>query len=122
MRRLRTSEGNARRWAGLALRRLSGAISKFLGMDLHEDGSVTVHGLEQTRRTVDLMAPFGPVAHSVQLLRDQPEKTLRFYQSYSQACFRLGRRAQSFEGQLEAFHVAMDEVPCEARPTLRRVA
>lgn len=116
------TDGNLSRWAALAMQRLLRAIDRFLGMELHEDGSVSVPGVEERRRTVDLMAPFGPVAHGVQLLRGQPEKTLRFYQAYARACFHLGRRSQSFEGQLEAFTVALREVPCEALPRLRRVA
>jgi hypothetical protein len=116
------STSNHARWSLLAMQRLGSAISQFLGMDLHEDGSVTVHGLEEPRRTVDLVAPFGPVAHNVQLLRGRPQRILAFYQAYSRACLRLGRRSQSFEGQLEALTAAMGEVPCEPRPVLRRIS
>ena len=110
------------RWARLAMRRMEDAVERFLGVQLSEDGSVLVEGAGEALRTVDLCEPFRSVAHNVQLLRDQPERTLEFYEVYSALCMRLGPRADSFEGQVEVFQRAIDAVPCERRPMLRRVA
>lgn len=110
------------RWARLAMRRMEDAFARFLGLELKEDGSVHVEGAEGSRRTVDLCEPFRSVAHNVQLLRDQPERTLEFYEVYSALCMRMGPRAESFDGQVEVFQKAIEAVPCERRPMLRRVA
>ncbi len=104
-----------------ALDTMAGAVSRFLGMDLLPDGSVRVHGLEAPKRTVDLVAPFGPVAHTLQLLRDRPDDLVAFYQEYSRRVSTLGRRAESFDGQLEAFQGAAQVVPGNVRPRLKRV-
>ena len=116
------SNHRIQRWARLAMRRMEDAAQRFLGLDLQEDGAVQVEGSTELRRTVDLCEPFRSVAHNVQLLRDQPERTLEFYEVYSALCMRMGPRADSFEGQVEVFQRAIDAVPCERRPMLRRVA
>lgn len=115
------SPPNAQRWARLALARLAAAVRRYLGMDLETDGSVRVHGTEERRGTVGMLRPFGPIAHHVQVLRDDPPALLRFYAAYAQACARLGRASESFDGQVEAFSRAIEAVPLP-RPRLARVA
>ncbi len=110
------------RWADMALARMEAAIARHLGMDLESDGSVRVHGLDEPRRTVDLIAPFGPVAHRVQLLRGRPDEILAFYRVYAATLSRLGNKADGFDGQVEAFEAAARATPEPCRPALRRVA
>lgn len=116
------NDQTTRRWAELAMKRLEESVAEYLGMDLHGDGSVTVHGSGERRRTVDLIEPFRAVAHNIQLLRGRPGKTLEFYEMYTSLCLRMGRRALSFDGQVEVFRMTIDAVPCDVRPRLRRVA
>lgn len=118
----RQQEHRVQRWARLAMRRMEDAVHRYLGLELREDGSVQVDGAGTPRRTVDLCEPFRSVAHNLQLLRDQPQRTLEFYEVYSALAMKLGLRADSFEGQVEVFQRAIDAVPCERRPMLRRVA
>lgn len=115
-------EHRAARWAELAMRRMGEAIRHYLGMELNPDGSVSVPGVDRPRRTVDLLEPFGHIAHNVQLLRLCPARTLAFYEVYAACCHHMGRRAASFDGQVEAFTRAIETVACEPVPQLRRVA
>lgn len=109
------------RWADMALARMTASISRWLGMDLLADGSVQVHGLDESRATVGMIAPFGPIAHHLQVLRTDAPALLRFYQVYCHSVDRLGRRSQSFDGQVDAFMQAVDAVDLP-RPELKAVA
>lgn len=111
-----------RRWSELARLRLEEKIQTFLGLILHADGSVSIEGMEGRHPTVDMVEPFGPIAHQVQLLRDHPARLLEFYRAYTEASHAQGARAETFDGQIEAFFRAIEEVPGEVRPQLRRVA
>jgi hypothetical protein len=116
-----TSERSLDRWARMALARMESALARYLGLDLLPNGAVKVHGLEEPKPTVGMIHPFGPIAHRVQLLRDDPSQVLEFYKIYSTAVSMMGRRSESFDGQVKAFMQAVDAVPPPV-PKLRLVA
>lgn len=105
-----------------ALAAMEDAARRFLGLELLPDGSVRVTGEERTRATVDMAAPFGPIAHRIQWIREDAHRLVEFHAAWARALEMLGRRAESFAGQVEAFGHALDLVPPPPPPRLRLVA